>query len=272
MTFLNAAVAHERDPSQAKCTMLNLNGVRNLRGLTGALQSAPTSQALPEADRHGSQLSATGGMGQGQDPREDTMQYYRQQRQRPTGENCSECAVSWNGAQTTIMRVPCAIVASNHNAMLKKCRANSVCSCMHMRASFITQRPILHLARSTVQLAKRQRGRAVQTILAGTDYYDSLLYTHVEYVEQACRACSLLPSVFPHLPSLLLQGGKLGLHVHSDGLIKGGDTFPDLSITIKAQDLHAPLAERLVELPVDITAGEPRCTMKQPASGHICAG
>ena len=51
-------------------------------------------------------------------------------------------------------------------------------------------------------------------------------------------------------------GGRLQLHVHSDGLVKGADIFPDLNITMSAQDLHAPLCERLLELPVDITAGK----------------
>lgn len=46
------------------------------------------------------------------------------------------------------------------------------------------------------------------------------------------------------------------MHVHSDGLVKGGGTFPDLNVTMRMQDLHAPLCERLLELPVDITAGE----------------
>ena len=54
-------------------------------------------------------------------------------------------------------------------------------------------------------------------------------------------------------------GGRFHIHATSDGLKKDAETFPDLLVTLKLQGLHAPLAERFVELPVDITAGVPLC-------------
>jgi len=45
-----AALAHERDPAQDKCTMLNPNANRHLRGATGAQQphsSLPTERLAP---------------------------------------------------------------------------------------------------------------------------------------------------------------------------------------------------------------------------------
>ena len=50
-------------------------------------------------------------------------------------------------------------------------------------------------------------------------------------------------------------GGRVNIHVTSDGLTKENGVFPDLRITLRSQDMHAPLVERMVELPVDITAG-----------------
>ena len=50
-------------------------------------------------------------------------------------------------------------------------------------------------------------------------------------------------------------GGRLHIHVTSDGLKKDNETFPDLRVSLKAQGLHAPLVERFVEIPTDITAG-----------------
>ena len=50
-------------------------------------------------------------------------------------------------------------------------------------------------------------------------------------------------------------GGRLHIHITSDGLKKDAETFPDLHVTLKTQGLHAPLVERFVELPMDITAG-----------------
>ena len=53
----------------------------------------------------------------------------------------------------------------------------------------------------------------------------------------------------------VLAGGRLHIHATSDGLKKDTETFPDLRVTLKAQGLHAPLIERFVELPMDVTAG-----------------
>ncbi|KAL3160063.1 hypothetical protein ABBQ38_009778 [Trebouxia sp. C0009 RCD-2024] len=50
-------------------------------------------------------------------------------------------------------------------------------------------------------------------------------------------------------------GGRVNIHVTSDGLIKDNGVFPDLRVSLRSQDLHAPLVERMVELPMDITAG-----------------
>ena len=50
-------------------------------------------------------------------------------------------------------------------------------------------------------------------------------------------------------------GGRVNIHVTSEGLTKENGVFPDLRVTLRSQELHAPLVERMVELPVDITAG-----------------
>lgn len=47
----------------------------------------------------------------------------------------------------------------------------------------------------------------------------------------------------------------MNIHVTSDGLIKENGVFPDLHVSLRSQDLHAPLVERMIELPMDITAG-----------------
>lgn len=47
----------------------------------------------------------------------------------------------------------------------------------------------------------------------------------------------------------------MNIHVTSDGLTKENGVFPDLHVTLRAQELHAPLVERMVELPMDIAAG-----------------
>ena len=62
-----------------------------------------------------------------------------------------------------------------------------------------------------------------------------------------------------HDNSCWCAGGRFHIHATSDGLKKDAETFPDLLVTLKLQGLHAPLAERFVELPVDITAGVPLC-------------
>ncbi|KAL0047976.1 hypothetical protein WJX82_004829 [Trebouxia sp. C0006] len=131
-----SALAHERDPAQDKCTMLNSNATRNLRGATTAQQlslqavmpdvgSSPTESGLP-----GTPL----GSEEGPQQADWGWRHHRQQRQRPTG-------------------------------------------------------------------------------------------------------------------------GRFHIHATSDSLKKDAETFPDLLVTLKLQGLHAPLAERFVELPVDIAAG-----------------
>jgi len=62
-----------------------------------------------------------------------------------------------------------------------------------------------------------------------------------------------------HDKSCWCAGGRFHIHATSDGLKKDAETFPDLLVTLKLQGLHAPLAERFVELPVDITAGVLLC-------------
>ena len=42
------------------------------------------------------------------------------------------------------------------------------------------------------------------------------------------------------------------MHVESKRL---GDPFPDLAVTISGRSIHAPLVERILELPMDIYAG-----------------
>lgn len=89
ITLCAAALAHERDPAQDKCTMLNSNATRNLRGATTAQQlslqavmpdvgSSPTESGLP-----GTPL----GYEEGPQQADWGWRHHRQQRQRPTGES-----------------------------------------------------------------------------------------------------------------------------------------------------------------------------------------
>ena len=49
-------------------------------------------------------------------------------------------------------------------------------------------------------------------------------------------------------------GGRIWLSVTSQGL-RG--VFPDTHIRVRGTSLHAPLVERVLELPFDINAGVP---------------
>ena len=66
-------------------------------------------------------------------------------------------------------------------------------------------------------------------------------------------------------------GGRLHIHVTSNGCKKDDDTFPDLRVTLKTEGLHAPLAERFVELPVDITAGRDPLPLLPPPPSSLGA-
>lgn len=67
-------------------------------------------------------------------------------------------------------------------------------------------------------------------------------------LSRPCNCSTLCVCVSP-------PGGRLNIHVTSEGLTKENGVFPDLRVTLRSQELHAPLIERMVELPVDITAG-----------------
>ena len=50
-------------------------------------------------------------------------------------------------------------------------------------------------------------------------------------------------------------GGRLNVSISSKGLTKAPGVWPDMHCTIRGINLHAPQAERLLELPMDITEG-----------------
>ena len=55
-------------------------------------------------------------------------------------------------------------------------------------------------------------------------------------------------------------GGKLAVHIEADNVVKndmlaGGPIYPFMKIAINGKNLHAPLIERIVELPMDIKTG-----------------
>lgn len=57
-----------------------------------------------------------------------------------------------------------------------------------------------------------------------------------------------------------LSGGKLDVHIEADHIIDNdmdsfGPVFPHMKISVHGQNLHAPLIERIVELPMDIKTG-----------------
>ena len=56
------------------------------------------------------------------------------------------------------------------------------------------------------------------------------------------------------------SGGKLSVHIEADNVVKNdmasdGPVFPAMKIAIVGHNLHAPLIERIVELPMDIKKG-----------------
>ena len=56
------------------------------------------------------------------------------------------------------------------------------------------------------------------------------------------------------------SGGKVAVHIEAENVVhndmaKGGPKFPSMQIIIKGTNLHAPLIERIVELPIDIEQG-----------------
>lgn len=66
------------------------------------------------------------------------------------------------------------------------------------------------------------------------------------------------------------SGGRVHVLVDARGITSGevpppgqptrpGGKVPTLDITVQGRDLHAPLVERLVELPMDINAGRVSC-------------
>ena len=68
------------------------------------------------------------------------------------------------------------------------------------------------------------------------------------------------------LARVFAPGGRVHIHVTSEGLTRDNGVFPDLRVSLRSQDLHAPLVERMVELPVDITAGARPCS---PSTGYL---
>lgn len=85
-----AAVAHERDPAQAKCTMLHPNGARHLRGVIASSQVASMEvQSVPgeECEQlHSQQPTSPHQQQAALQPSADSLQHSRQQRLRPTGD------------------------------------------------------------------------------------------------------------------------------------------------------------------------------------------
>lgn len=84
-----AALAHERDPAQDKCTMLNPNAARHLRGGStgvqpGALLSATSEGSLPAYPQ-----GPVGPLGLEEGPQQPDWgwRHHRRQRQRPTGQS-----------------------------------------------------------------------------------------------------------------------------------------------------------------------------------------
>lgn len=82
---------------------------------------------------------------------------------------------------------------------------------------------------------------------------------------QTIAAPSTADSVFAGKPC----GGRVRVLVEARGITSGevpppgqpappGCKVPTLDITVEGRDLHAPLVERLVELPMDINAGRVR--------------
>jgi hypothetical protein len=77
--------------------------------------------------------------------------------------------------------------------------------------------------------------------------------TRVEAADGAGGAAARSPTLTP-------QGGKVHVMVRASGVVNNdlvtqGPRFPNLYVSVKGSDLHAPLIERIVELPMDITAG-----------------
>ena len=54
---------------------------------------------------------------------------------------------------------------------------------------------------------------------------------------------------------VLGAGGRVRVHLRVKGLGVVGQ-LPDLRLTVGGDNLHAPLVERIVELPMDITEGD----------------
>lgn len=76
-------------------------------------------------------------------------------------------------------------------------------------------------------------------------------------------------------------GGRVRVLVAARGITSGevpppgeptqpGVKVPTLDITVEGRDLHAPLIERLVELPMDISAGRVSCLRIAFPAGRIC--
>ena len=84
--------------------------------------------------------------------------------------------------------------------------------------------------------------------------------------QQATAAPGTADAAFANMPS----GGRVRVLVDARGITSGevpppgqptppGGKVPTLDITVEGRDLHAPLVERLVELPMDINAGRVSC-------------
>ena len=57
-----------------------------------------------------------------------------------------------------------------------------------------------------------------------------------------------------------LSGGRLGVHIEANNVVHNdmesmGPVYPDMKIVVSGHNLHAPLIERIVELPMDIKTG-----------------
>ena len=89
------------------------------------------------------------------------------------------------------------------------------------------------------------------------------------------------PSASSARTSIKPSGGRLRVHIQAAGIatysvppeVPGGRT-PTMTVTVAGQDLHAPLVERILELPMDIHEGRVRCLARAARSPlpHSAAG
>ncbi len=68
----------------------------------------------------------------------------------------------------------------------------------------------------------------------------------------ACPETRLSSSQHARLTRMCLAGGRVRVRVSSKDIHKA---FPETKIVVRAMNLHAPLIDRLLEIPMDIHEG-----------------